>query len=160
MTNAVGKSDLLRRLRAGYTRFHMLIARLTMAELEDSGAAGVWSLKDLIAHFIAHEQFALNELAAAQRGKRYQHPISDNQAMNADAVAQYAATPAEQVLLAWDRSFHQVVAAIEALAEADFASESTLVSTLGDTIDGAFANNTYEHYAEHTPAVRAWLDQR
>jgi hypothetical protein len=28
---------------------------------------------------------------------------------------------------------------------------------LGDTVDGALANNTYTHYAEHLPALEAFV---
>jgi hypothetical protein len=48
----------------------------------------VWAIKDVIAHFIAHEQFALRELQHALRGERY---ILDERAtatMNERAVAE------------------------------------------------------------------------
>jgi hypothetical protein len=55
----------------------------------------------------------------------------------------------------WDRSYRQVMATVEALTADDFASGSALEQSLGDTIDGALATNTYAHYVEHTPRVEA-----
>lgn len=46
-------------------------------------------------------------------------------------------------------SARQVVAAVAALAEADFDPAGPLAAALDDTIDGALANNTYAHWAEH-----------
>ncbi|KPV51370.1 hypothetical protein SE17_21570 [Kouleothrix aurantiaca] len=160
MTAAIGKRELLARLHAGYDAFQQLIAPLSEAQMSAPGVQGAWSLRDVVAHFVAHEQFALHELAAARRGERYQHPISGSDAMNAAAVAEHSATPAGEVLHAWEASFRAVVAAVTALREDDFADGSALTAALGDTIDGALANNTYEHYAEHTPALLAWLAQQ
>jgi len=41
------------------------------------------------------------------------------------------------------------------LTESDFAPGSALEHALGDTVDGALANNTYEHYVEHLPGLEA-----
>lgn len=160
MAAAIGKRELLARLHAGYNAFRQLIAPLSEAQMATPGAQGAWSVRDMLAHFVAHEQFALHELAAARRGEAYQHPISGSDAMNAAAVAEHSAAPAGEVLRAWEGSFRAVVAAVAALREEDFAEGSALTATLGDTIDGALANNTYEHYAEHTPALLAWLAQQ
>ena len=160
MAEHVSKYELLQRLHKGCEQFRHLIAPLTHAELGTPGVLGAWSIKDIVAHFIAHEQFALGELAAARNGEAFEYPVEGTDAINAAATAQHSGTPAEQVLLRWEQSFRQVVALAEALAEADFAPDSAVVQRLGDTIDGALANNTYEHYAEHTPAVREWIARR
>ena len=65
------KQDLLERLHAGYKHFRLIIGDLTPLQLQTPGVVGHWSLKDLIAHFIAHEQFALRELVAARQGEHY-----------------------------------------------------------------------------------------
>lgn len=157
MTVEVTKQVLLQRLRAGYARFHQILTPLTPSQLETKGVIGSWSIKDTIAHFIAHEQFALCELAAAQRGETYENPYADTDTMNAGAVAQYAQAALDQVLLDWNTSFQQIIAAVESLREIDFAEDSLVVSCLSDTIDGALANNTYDHYAEHIPIIQAWI---
>jgi len=159
MTTNVNKQELLLRLQAGYDRFRQMIAHLTPAQLQTVGVIGTWSIKDVIAHFIAHEQFALRELAAARRVERYDNPFEDTDEMNGAAVAQNAGAPVEQVLLAWETSFRQVVAMVETLTDDEFAVDGPVVRCLDDTIDGALANNTYEHYSEHTPAILAWIEQ-
>lgn len=159
MDGDVDKQELLQRLQLGYVRFQQLIVHRTPDQLQVAGVIGSWSIKDLIAHFIAHEQFALREIAAARRGERYHTPFQDTDQMNAAVVEQYADTPIEHVLVAWETSFRQVVAEVEALTDAEFAIDGTVVGLLEDTIDGALGNNTYEHYAEHTPEVVSWLSR-
>jgi hypothetical protein len=157
MTVEVTKQVLLQRLQASYAHFHQIITPLTSSQLETKGVIGSWSIKDTVAHFIAHEQFALRELAAAQGGETYDNPYEDVDTMNAVAVEQYTYASLDQVLLDWDISFQQIVTAVEALDETDFAADSPVVDCLNDTIDGALANNTYEHYAEHIPSIQAWI---
>jgi hypothetical protein len=76
-----------------------------------------------------------------------------------NAGAAFASAPLQPVeaLAAWDRSFRRVIEAVEELTEADFAPGSSLEQALGDTVDGALANNTYAHYAEHVQALTAFV---
>lgn len=160
MDSSVDRAELLRRLTHAYSQMHAAIAQLSPEQLQAPGAVGDWSIKDLVAHFIAHEQFALRELAEARRGEQPGAVAEDLAAYNARAVAERASDSAEAVLRAWEASFLQVVEAIQSLAEADFDPGGPLVEALGDTIDGAFGNNTYDHYLEHLGAVEAWAGRR
>lgn len=160
MTASMTKAALLQRLHAGYQQVEQLIAPLTSEQLQTKGVVGDWSIQDIIAHFIAHEQFALRELAAAQRDETYQNPYADTDVMNAEAVGQYAQLAVDHVMDAWEESFHQIITAVQLLADADFLADSAVVQRLGDTIDGALANNTYDHYAEHLPAMQTWIAQQ
>lgn len=155
----VTKAELLRRLAAGYAAVGAVLAGLGDADLARPGVAGGWSAQDLLAHFIAHEQRALEELRHARRGARLAIDHGANDAFNDGAVLAWrGATPA-QVRAAWAASFGQVVAAVEGLAEADFDPAGPVAAALDDTIDGALANNTYGHYAEHLPQLLALRDR-
>lgn len=157
MNNPVGRAELLARLDQSYQCVMTLISPLSATQLETPGVVGDWSIKDLLAHFIAHEQFALAELAHAQRGEAYDPGPGGSDAINARAVAEQGGASAASVLRDWQASYQRVVSAVCALSDAEFDPEGPLAQTLGDTIDGALANNSYEHYAEHLPAIEAWL---
>jgi hypothetical protein len=160
MSDYVNKMALLRRLDREYTRFCTAITSLTAADMERPGVVGEWSLKDVIAHFIAHEQFALHELSHALRGEIFATVEGDLAAINARAVAERRHQSPAEVLQDWNASHQAVIAAVEGLSEADFEPDSPLVAQLGDTIDGALGNNSYDHYREHLPAVEAWIQQQ
>jgi uncharacterized protein (TIGR03083 family) len=159
MDQLVDRAELLRRLDREYRRFHSAIARLTPAQLQTPGVVGTWSIKDVIAHFIVHEQFALHELQHALRGERYRPEEPEPATINDRAVAERRAQSLGDVLQAWDESYHQVVAAVRSLTDAAFDPTRSVVQLLEDTIDGALGNNTYDHYAEHLPAIEAWMQQ-
>ena len=160
MEETIDRTELLLRLERAYNRFRDAIAPLTETELQTAGAAGKWSIQDLVAHFIVHEQAALCELKHARRGERYQPAEQDTDRTNDLAVEEWAGYSSGYVLQAWEKSFRQVVAAVQGLHETDFDPAGALVQALGDTIDGAFGNNTYGHYAEHFPSVEAWIHQQ
>ena len=159
MDEFVDRAELLRRLDREYRRFHSAIAHLTPAQLQTPGVVGAWSIKDVIAHFIAHEQFALHELQHALRGQRYRPEEPEAATINDRAVAERRSQSLDDVLQAWDESHRQVVAAVCSLTDAAFDSTGPVVQLLEDSIDGALGNNTYDHYAEHLPAIEAWMQQ-
>lgn len=160
MEQFVDQAELLRRLDREYQRFHRVIAQLPPEQLELPGVVGTWSIKEVIAHFIAHEQFALRELQQALRGETYHPDEDDSGPVNERAVAMCRDQSVADVLRAWETSYHQVVAAVQMLSAAAFEPAGPVVQALGDSIDGALGNNTYDHYAEHVPAIEAWMQQR
>jgi hypothetical protein len=156
MESVVTKGELLSRLAREHAQLVAMLAQLTPQERLAPGVVGEWSIKDVLAHLIAHEQRALLELQAAQQGAgvMIDHEATDR--FNADAVMSRRAESYEAVRAAWDASYRVVESAVEALSDADFAATSLVVTTLQDSIDGALANNTYEHYAEHRRQIEQW----
>ena len=156
-TEHIGKSELLSRLRTSRDTVASLLVAIPPAAFLQADAIDRWSVRDLLAHFVAHEQRALAEIAAARRGERL---VSDPTAINefnAGAAFAWASLQPAEARRAWDRSYSRVVDTIEELREADFAPGSALEQALGDTVNGALANNTYTHYAEHLPALAAFV---
>ena len=49
---------------------------------------------------------------------------------------------------------------VQSLADADFEPLSRLETLLDDTVDGALANNIYEHCAAHQGQVEAALNNQ
>jgi hypothetical protein len=48
---------------------------------------------------------------------------------------------------------------VEALTEADLQASEKWDWTAGEPLYEHVADETYDHYHEHIPAIRAWLDQ-
>ena len=153
----VDKTELLHRLYIGQQEFKNLIARIPPEQTSLPGATGTWSVKDVIAHLIAHEQRALNELDHAQRGEPYHFDHSCNDTFNEGAVLASQTQAYENVVAAWESSVASVIAAVEQLTDADFDPNGIVVQRLEDSIDGALANNTYEHWQDHGAQIEEWL---
>jgi hypothetical protein len=151
----VGKTEFLHRLKAGRDRLTAVLDALPSSVLLRPNTIGQWSVRDLLAHLVAHEQRALTEMASALRGERLAIDHQSTAEFNAGAVFAWAPLGREDARAAWEHSSRQVVEVVETLRESYFAPGSTLEQVLGDTIDGALANNTYAHYAEHLPRLEA-----
>lgn len=162
------KDDLIQRLEQSHLAFDALLARMTQDQLTGLPVVGRWIMRDVLAHFIAHEQHALHEIRLALSGQHVHPDYGDGDAFNEGAVSSRRGETLAEVREAWEVSRRQVVTLVESLADDDFDPFGPVVEALSDTIDGALGNNTYEHYAEHArqieealhapaaPTVRQW----
>lgn len=141
----VDKATLLARMADERARFLELAATLT----PDAHPGAEWSVRDVIAHYIAHEQRARSELEAARRGERSADGVQDGEALNAEAVRSRRGIKYDALMEEWDASYGALRSSVEELSEADFDPFSPLCVALEDTVDGSVANNSYAHYLEH-----------
>lgn len=153
-TPVADRTDLLRHLRAGDVEADQLLTGLSVRHLTGIPVSGGWVVRDVIAHCIAHEQFTLDELRAAlgevARTVVY-HDIGD---FNAGAVAAMRSLEPRIVVAAWRTSRREVIALVERLPDDAFDPTSPIVNRLGDSVEGALANNTWEHWADHLAEIR------
>ena len=156
----VTKQELVTRIERGRGEFLSALADVSETEMTRPKTVGDWSISDLIAHVIAHEQHALAELQAALRGEVYAINHETNDTFDAGAVSCFYGHSFSQVRVAWLASTDNVIAAVEQLTPEEYDSAGSVCAILEDSIDGALGNNTYGHYAEHLPEVQAWLRAR
>lgn len=149
----VYKDDLIQRLERSHVMFDALLARMTQDQLTGLPVVGHWIMRDVLAHFIAHEQHALHEIRLALSGQHVHPNYGDGDAFNEGAVSSRRGETLAKVREAWEVSRRQVVTLVENLADDDFHPSGPVVEALGDTIDGALGSNTYEHYAEHARRI-------
>lgn len=153
----VSKDDLLQHLEQSLLEFDALLARMTQDQLAGLAGVGHWVMRDVLAHFIAHEQHALEEIRLARAGQHVYPSYADGDAFNEGAVSGRRVETLAKVREAWEVSRRQVVTLVESLADDDFDPSGPVVEALGDTIDGALANNTYEHYGERGQQIEEAL---
>jgi uncharacterized protein (TIGR03083 family) len=152
----VTRAELLGRLERERAALVAELDRLTPEQFVEPGAIGAWSIKDLLAHLIAHEQQALQEVQSALRGEQLTIDHNAIDAFNDRAVTDSRSHSADEVRSAWEASFREVMATVGELPDAAFDPLGPVVAVLGDSIDGALGNNTYLHYAEHRQELDAW----
>jgi hypothetical protein len=158
MERNVIKATLLGRLHDAYMQVQDGLAQLTTTQIGTPNSIRDWSVKDLIAHLIAHEQRALQELRAAVQGEQFVIDHTANDSFNAGAVAASRPCTTDAILHAWHQSFHEVIATVEGLPDELFYAPHPITNVLDDTIDGALANNTYAHYQEHLADIEREIE--
>ena len=144
--------------RVGFTR------RMTM-----KGVTGNWSIKDIIAHVSAYEQYIADRLNEILHAETYVpcktqnaleafidefgypdfgSPLLDDDTANAWVFEKYRNIPLEEIVAHELQAFTSIVTALEGMSE-----EAIKRHNLLDRV----ADNTYHHYREHIRDIRAWL---
>ena len=142
-------------------RWRRLVAAVPSDRLEEPGAKGEWTFKDLAAHLTAWRRRTVRRIEAAARGEPQPPnpwPASlgeeEDDPINAWIHDQTKDRPAAELLADADAVYDEFVAAIWAVP-AEAATDPSRFAWLGGQAlaDADFAG----HLDEHEPGVRAWL---
>ena len=144
--------------RVGFTR------RMTM-----KGVAGNWSIKDIIAHIGAYEQYIADRLNEIAHGITYTpcktnnaldafldefgypdfgSPLLDDDTANAWVYEKYKNVALEEIVAQEIQAFTSIVSTLESLP-AESVKRHNLLERVAD--------NTYHHYREHIKGIKSWL---
>jgi uncharacterized protein (TIGR03083 family) len=144
------KQELLHLIRTEHDALDATVAPLAVEQLTAPSLADGWSVKDVLAHITWWEQQMLLKL----RGVHMELHREDEEwaetikRVNAQVFEDLHARPLPDVLTAYGRSYAEVLAAVEALEEADLADLD---------LWNHIACDSYEHYAEHLQDLRRVL---
>jgi len=154
------KAEMINALYDEYTHLMRVIHALDGAQMVTTGVLGDWSVKDILAHLIFWTRFPMAEVSAALRGEPYPFDHSDPNAVNAQSVALYEYSPAQDAVRDFVSAFWATMQFVRDLPESAFEPDGPVEQSLGDTVSGAFGNNTWEHYALHRADIEAWLARK
>lgn len=166
----IHKMTFLERLMRERDRFELLLNRVGFSRrMTMKGVAGNWSIKDILAHILAYEQYMADRLGEIRNGEKYipcktqaaldafreefgypdfGSPLLDDDQPNAWVVERYKSVPLDEVVAHEVQAFAAIVACLERLPE-DTLNRHDLFERV--------ANNTYKHYREHATDIRRWL---
>jgi hypothetical protein len=166
----MSRKQFLSRLLHERDRFELLLnhvgftRRMTM-----KGVAGHWSIKDIIAHIWAYEQYIADRLNEILHGETYSacrthnaleafldefgypdfgSPLLDDDTANAWVFEKFRNIPLEEIVAQEIQAFTSIVSALEAMPEESIKRHNVLERV---------ADNTYHHYRTHMRDIRTWL---
>ncbi|MBI5653173.1 MAG: ClbS/DfsB family four-helix bundle protein [Chloroflexi bacterium] len=152
--------ELLDRVRADRAAWDALLAQIGEARMSDPGVDGNWSLKDIIAHitFFEREMIGLVRQRALRGSELWQLA----QTARNDVIFQQNRDRALRDVLDEARAIYsQLGAALATLSDDDLDDARRFAEMPVEWQPWQIiADNTYEHYRAHIPAVRAWLAAR
>lgn len=146
------KSEFLATLKAERARIDGRLAQMTEAQLTERAAPGTWSVKDNLAHLAYWERYMLERVRRALGQGEVPDWVDDEEErrLNAQVFEDNQDRPLAEVLEEMRQSFHQVVAQVEALSEADLTDIKRFTWLNGGPLWKYIADETYaEHYHEH-----------
>ena len=164
------KEIFLARLMLERDKFELMLNRVGYARrMTLKGVIGKWSIKDILAHILAYEQYIADRLNEILHGETYSpcktqnaldafldefgypdfgSPLLDDDGPNTWVVEKYAIVSLEDVVAQEIQAFASIIASLEKMPE-DVMNRYQLFDRV--------ANNTYRHYREHIADIRHWL---
>jgi len=154
------KTTLIETLRAERKQWETLLAQISEERMVQPGVAGEWSVKDIIAHVMWYERETVGIL---QQRAFVGSPLWNVslEERNAAMVAENRHRSLAEVRVEAQHVFEQLILAIQELSEADLNDASSLRNIPPNWLPWqVIASNSYEHYHQHTPSLRAWIDAK
>ena len=172
---AIAKSELLATTRADRAELERLVQQ-TGDRLTEPGLAGDWSVKDMIAHICAYERWLVRQMGGRVRDLPEPPPtvnMNDVDQRNAWFFEIDHQRPVDDVLTEAREVYEQLLTLVEACSEEELRDTFT-VDPRGNLeayskVEAAWSgwplwrwviSVTFDHYRQHLPALRAWLEQQ
>lgn len=134
-----------------WTAFRSSIDGLTPDQMQQPGASGEWSVKDILAHVTTWEAESLEHLPRMARGEKnasYRHLYGGIDAFNELMIARKRELPLDDVLRELDETHARLVEYVATAPEEQFAPKNRCRARLGW--------DSHKHYPHHEQAIRAW----
>ena len=134
-----------------------LIAQIDQERFTQPGVAGHWSVKDIIAHitWFEHEMVGLIKAHALVGSELWNLPTDDRNAAIYDSLKDQ---PLEKVLEESAEVYEELIEVLPTLSDEDLVNPGNFPGMPPDWQPGVIiAQNTYEHYQQHTPDLHKWM---
>ena len=164
------KEIFLARLMHERDKFELLLNRVGYARrMTLKGVSGKWSIKDILAHILAYEQYMADRVHEILHGEEYVpcrtqnaldafldefgypdfgSPLLDDDGPNEWVTEKYKNVSLDDVVMHEIQAFAAIMSSLEGMSE-ELINKHNLYERI--------ANNTYRHYWEHMAEIKRWL---
>lgn len=157
------KEELIDRLEDSRDEFLDLLDQVPDEEMEIPGAAGEWSVKNLLAHLNAWEAELIKLLFQAKQGLKPSSTHFSGQnvdEINARWQAESQNRDLERIFSDFQGIRKQTVRRVSAFTDKELNDTQRYRWQQGRPLWQWIAADTYEHEQEHAEQLGAWLTQR
>jgi len=166
----MSKKQFITRLLHERDKFELLLNRVGFTRrMTIKGVSGKWSIKDILAHILAYEQYIADRMQEILLDEPYTpcktqtaldafldefgypdfgSPLLDDHGPNTWVVERYKNVSLEDVVAQETNAFSSIVSALENIPE-NLITQHNLFERI--------ANNTYHHYREHIADIKHWV---
>lgn len=159
------KPQLLETLRTRRAEWDALLASVGEERMTQPGAAGHWSVKDIVSHVTAYERWLVEWLtAASQNTFPAPSPLDDAdvERRNARVYELTRKMSSLDVMNDARQTFAELLEIIKALPDEYFDNPQSAEWFMKPywskmkTVPAAVINLSADHYEEHIPSIKAW----
>ncbi len=150
------KRELLESIQKGRAEFEAALTKLSPEQMVVPGAMGEWSVKDILGHIGMWESRLVTTLYAVERGATppglvHTQVVVDK--VNAESFAEQRDRPLERVLADFHAVHKQLLKRLDMVKESDLFDPKRFKWMEGEPLAKLVAGDTFEHYAQHRPAL-------
>ncbi len=168
MNDTLSKTQLLEILKSRRAEWDTLLTCVSEARMDIPGAAGHWSVKDIVSHITAYERWLVEWLTAASQ---YSFPApsplddADVEQRNARVYEMTHVIPLQQVMEDAQKNFKALLNRIETLSDEYFDNPQSAEWFMKPywskmkTVPAAVINLSVDHYEEHIPTIKSWIEK-
>lgn len=151
------RTELLRRVHQGRTELESALASFDKRDLTEPLLAGGWSIKDIIAHIGFWERRMVNLYGILSAGDVPEDTIDGEtlDELNARVFNENRLLPLGIVQVNELTAYQALVTIAETAPDADLFDPRRFAWCEGEPFANWIATNTWEHYADHVPDLRA-----
>jgi hypothetical protein len=159
MKDPTSRSELLEAMRTARNEWDTLIAEVPHRRLSEPAASGRWSVKDVIAHVTEYDRWlALGLAMRLQAPPRIWLDDLSLDEFNAVLHQQILDRKPAEVLSDSNGIFRDLIKEVEAHSEAYLFGTHRVQGVSYDVMPSKLLKSeSYGHYYDHIPAIRAWL---
>ena len=162
----MNKSELVEQIQIGHKLFRAMLAELSDEQMLEPGVVGQWSVKDILAHIVAHQQYMIQWIDRRLHGETpqefqpYDMPEDQLARLNEQIYLENRNGPLAELLAELDRTYVRTLTLVSGPEEADLTDTSRFRLAGGEPLWEAVAANTFWHYEEHGRDIRAWMKRQ
>ena len=154
-------AQVIAEINETHLRLERLIAPLSVEQMNEPGAVGIWSVKDVLAHIAFWERYLVRLFQAIAAGETPELAAEDHtETRNASVVAQYYLRPISAVLAEWYQAREELIDQLEDLSPEDLHDPERFPWNDGEPLIRRIADNSYAHEQEHIEQIQSWLARR
>jgi hypothetical protein len=158
MDTQMTQAKFLASLQVGRAEWEALLAQVPAERLTQPGAAGGWTVKDVIAHITWHEKEIVEVLQSHDftiGSEWWNLPTAER---NERIYGANRDRPLQEVLHEAPQVYQQLLALLQNLDDTDFVDPGRFKGMPDDWLPWRiFAGNSYEHYEQHVPSLQAFI---
>lgn len=155
-------------LKTRRAEWDALLTSVGEERMTQPGAAGHWSVKDIVCHVTAYERWLVEWLtAASQKTFPAPSPLDDAniERRNARVYELTHTMPLQDVMTDAHQNFEALLHIIKVLPDEYFNNPQSAEWFMKpywskmNTIPDAVINLSADHYNEHIPTIEAWIEK-
>lgn len=162
MNDQMTKTRLLELLRAKRAEWDAVIDSIPQSLMTESGVAGEWSVKDMIAHLTYFERWYGDRMDEQLHGIPYtptEFDRMDFDQRNEIMFQKYRDVPLLDILSESKRAFQKLMAGVQAHTEAFLIEPQRFGDAPPIIIWQMLRGDVYDHYGHHIESIKNWRDR-